>query len=199
MKTLGLFCLRFALCFVLLTWPWPGLRNTVGAAFRAQARLLVGIVLPKNNFRVEKLSDPHYANLDTLLMLADTRHAGPGGPIAVQAGFDSNSQAWIPFAMLIALIVPTPVPWPKRLKGLLAGGIALELLIAATVLISIPTALASDSTPAWLHWLLGAAGHLLSDNTWFTFVPSVFLWAIWIAWAGYWKQLGDQLIRKSKT
>jgi hypothetical protein len=191
MKTLGCFVLRFAVLFALLVWPWPGLRSTVSAGLRAQVRLLLGAMLPRQSFRVEPYSEVRHSNLDTLVVMADQKKVGSaGGPSAVGITFDSASQVWMPFAMLIALTLAAPLPWANRFKALLVGGLVIQALVVATIWVSISFAFTSEASPAWPRLPLMVANHLLVENIWFSFVPPFLFWVGWLAWGGHWERLG---------
>jgi hypothetical protein len=194
MKTLGGFALRFALLFGVLAWPWPVLRQAAGAGLRAQARWLVGIALPGYGCRVETFSDPRHPTLDSRVVVADLKKLGPDGKgLAVAISFDSSSQSWIPLALWIALGAATPLPWSERLKALLAGALVIQLLVAATILVSVSSGLATGSWPAWERLSLRLANRLLVENIWFNFVPPFLAWACWLGWAGHWEQLAKPL------
>jgi hypothetical protein len=138
MKSLGGFVLRFALVFGLLAWPWPWLRQGVSVCFRAQARILASLIFPAHTFRVEAFSSGRFPTLDTCVIVADPENTGPDGQSrALEIPFDSGAQGWIPLAMLIALVIATPLPWARRWKALLAGALAIQLLVAATILASV--------------------------------------------------------------
>ncbi len=170
------------------------MRNLIGAGFREQTRLLSSVVLPQQSFRVETFSNPQYATADTIVLLAGGKTPGPSGrPATMGIPFDSASQGWIPFVMWIALFVATPLPWPKRWRMLLAGALVIEALVAATILVSLSNALASQAAPAWPRLPLMLANHLLDENIWFSFVPPFLLWAGWLAWKGHGEQLWAQI------
>jgi hypothetical protein len=195
MKTLGCFVLRFAVLFALLVCPWPGVRSTVSAGLRTQIRLLLGAMLPRQSFRVETYSDPRHANLDTLVVMADHKNAGsPGGQPAVGITFDSSSQVWMPFAMLIALTLAAPLPWPNRCKAPLVGGLVVQLMVVATIWVSVSLAFTSEASPAWPRLPLMLANHLLVENIWFSFVPPFLFWVGWLGWGGHWERLGARCL-----
>ena len=107
--------------------------------------------------------------------------------------FDSYSQGWIPLAMLIALGLATPLPWSKVMKALPAGVALIQILMAATILVSVSFNLASAATPAGGPLCLMSANRLLVENIWFSFVPSFILWVAWLAGGGHWKPLAGKL------
>jgi hypothetical protein len=198
MKTLGGFALRFTILFTLLVCPWPGTHSVFSACFRAQTRFLVGAMLPSRSFRVETYSNPRHPTVDILVVLAGRNNDGAAGAeSAFGIPFDSASQGWIPFAMWIALILATPLPWSKRLKALAVGSCVIELLVAATILVSVQYTLVGNGSSAWPRLPLMFANRLLVENIWFSFVPPFLLWAGWIAWAGHWEQLAAPLCGKA--
>jgi len=200
MRSLCLFLLRFALLFGLLTLPWPGRRQIVNTSFRAETRCLLAAALPRETFHILTFSAFRYPSLDVLVIVAKPNQAGPAGPKqAVQVPFDTDSQGWIPMAMVMALFVATPVPWSKRWKGLGVGLLAMQLMVMATILVSILFSMSSEATPSWERLFLLLANHLLVENIWFDFVAPFLFWAAWLACAGHWQELGVQTGARSRT
>jgi hypothetical protein len=195
MKMLGQFLLRFAILFGVMVCPWPGHHQIISQSFRGETRFVLSLTLPNNSWRVQPFSDPKFPGLDVLVLAARPKGHGPdtANPVA-QIPFDSGSQGWIPVAMLIALVVATPLPWRARGKALLAGFCLLEIMIIATILVSVSHSLAGETAPAWFRGSLLYANHLLVENIWFNFVPSLLLWVGWLAWCGHWKPLGQLLL-----
>jgi hypothetical protein len=192
MRILCCFAVRFALLFILLAWPWQGRRNIFSACFREQVRWLIDAALPGQSSRVENFSDPRFPNLDTMLVVADRTNLRPEVS-PQQILFDSSSQGWIPLAMLAALCIATPLPWSKRFRALLAGAVAIEIIVAATVLVEVAFSLTSTTSPLGSPRLLIFANHLLAENIWFSFITPLVLWVIWLAWGGHWEELAEQL------
>jgi hypothetical protein len=197
MKSLCLFVFRFALLFSLLTWPWSGLHEAVSACFRVETRFLVSAAFPGQAFRVQTLSDSRLPSSDTQVIVPDPQKVGPNGRmLALVIPFDSNSQGWVPLAMLMALGIATPLPWSKRITVLLAGIVFIQVLIAATILASVSFNLSNGISPVRGYVLFALANHLLVENIWFSFVPPFLLWTAWLAWSGNWKQLEEKLAGK---
>ena len=197
MKTLCQFVFRFVLLFGLLAWPWSGLHQAGSAWFRVETRFLVSTAFPQQAFCVEPLSDSRRPALDIQVLVPGQENVGPDGrTTALAIPFDSYSQGWMPLAMLIALGMATPLPWSKRIQVLLVGGGFIQLLIAATILVSVSFQLSNGVPPTVGHLPFMFANRLLVENIWFSFVPSFLLWAGWLAWGGYWKQLAEKLTVK---
>lgn len=194
MKNLYLFVFRFALLFCLLTWPWPVLRQAVSACFRMETRFLVAVAYPGHTLNVQPLLDSRYPSLDTQVTGPELQEIRPDGRRwAMGIPFDSHSQGWVPLAMLMALVIATPLPWFKRVKVLLIGSVFIQILIAATILASVSFNLSSATSPSGENVLYMLANHLLVENIWFSFVPSFLLWLAWLACGQNWKQLGERL------
>jgi hypothetical protein len=194
MKAVGRFVVCFLLLFGGLAWPWRGLHQAVSSGFRAETVWLAGVVFPNRTFRAQPLEDARYPTVDSELIARAPGKVTPEERRAVRIiAFDSRSQGWIPLAMLIALAAATPLPWSKRFPALLVGMLLVQLLIAATLLVSITCDLSDDLMPGGGHWLLFFANHLLAENLWFSVVPPFLLWAGWLAASGHWKSLNARL------
>jgi hypothetical protein len=190
MKILARFVCQFVLLFAVLAWPWPALKSVSSGCFRAQTRLLMSFAFSHKNSRVEPVRDPRYPNLDTVVLVeVRNNHQPSAGPSAVQAGFDSCGQLWIPLAMLAALCLATPLPWSGRLKALLVGGVVVDVFAAATVLAVVSFGLSGENSEGAPSHLLTFAFRLLSENIWFGFVLPLLIWAVWVGWCGHWIQL----------
>lgn len=165
--------------------------GALGVRTTAKGVLVQG---PRYACRVETCSDPRHLTLDSQVVVADLRRLGPDGRgLALVISFDSGSQGWTPLAMWIALGVATPLPWTKRLQALLAGALVIQLLVAATIFVTVSFNLTSEASPAWQRLALMLANRLLVENIWFSIVPPFLLWAFWLAWGGHWKQMSNRL------
>jgi hypothetical protein len=143
-------------------------------------RFLVQAAYPGQIFRVEASSDSRYPNLDTQVIVPDGQMA------ALAICFDSESQGWIPFVMLMALIIATPLSCSKRVKALLIGFLFIQASIAATILVSVAFTLSNRISPTSENLLLLLANRLLVENIWSSFVPPFLFWFTWFAWTENW-------------
>jgi hypothetical protein len=130
------FACAFALVYGMLIAPWPGWNEAYGRGLR----FLCGITLGVDDASsiVAFRAAPKWRPLDTEIVIADPRRldSGGSGPGLV-LGLDSRGVGWIPTALLVALVLSTPVPWRRRAVALLAGGLAVNLYVLLAVKIYI--------------------------------------------------------------
>lgn len=189
LRTLALFGLRFLVIFTLLVLPWKSFREFAGGVFQLESQLLLSVCLPQKLVDVEAYRDPQHRSIDTKILLSDPRNARPDGTVAAKVlTLDLFSLAWIPHAVWFALCGATPVTWPRRIKMVLAGIIVTQLLVGTTIFSTALTVVLPESAPAWQSWVLAALNHLVLDNLWFSFVPPLLLWVVWLASQGDWQE-----------
>jgi len=142
---LSLLC-WFVPVYTLFIIPWPGSRDFYGSYLRSAAKL----VLAQNNSRRilrfdEVPVSKRNRNLDTRITVANREQLDANGSgRAVMLDLDSHGVGWVPTALLIALVVATPVSWARR-SWALAGGL---LVIHAVILFSIQVYIWNQSDTA---------------------------------------------------
>ncbi len=136
--------LLFAGLFVLLVIPWPGFDEFYGAYFRGLSTLFLSRDNPDEIVRFERSVVTHdFTTVETRMTLGNPRSADAQGNLhVVQTSLNARSIGWIPTALTVALIVASPVPWRRKIGALVAGLVAVHLLI----LFTIETAIWSEST-----------------------------------------------------
>ena len=125
------FELRFILLCGILLFPWPGWNQLYGQYFCAVA----SVAFPRVQDNRLVIFTPHtqtqgFSSLDTQIMLGNLAfmdRAGHGP--AKLLGFDSRSEAWVPTALTMALILSTPIPWRRRVGALFFGLILIHCFI----------------------------------------------------------------------
>jgi hypothetical protein len=134
---LGFLC-RFAIVFGLLVAPWPGWEETYARLLQKSAAAVYGsfgskgIVWFKYNQTGRKWL---HAVLDTTIFIVnreqvDKSYYRPdGGFYQVTCEFSSRTMAYIPTALLVALILATGISWRRRLCALTWGLVWIHLLI----------------------------------------------------------------------
>ena len=129
-----MFLVRLAILSGLLLAPWPGCNERYnawicrvgGAVFSsAHGRLLV---------RFEPEPPSVHPALGVRITLANRERLAPDGTGPARVlGLDARGVGWVPTAWLVALILATPLPWPRRLGALAWGLIAVHAFIALTL------------------------------------------------------------------
>ena len=146
-RSIAGFLVRFAAVYAILIAPWPGLTTSYGRLYCAVGELLFGSRQPERSVRLVRVDPARSPDAswqrDTAIILeirgarVGHRHVPPFG-----ATRSSRYTGYVPTAILIALVVATPIPWRRRAEALLWG----VLLISA---------FAALMVAAWIHgWFL---------------------------------------------
>ncbi len=171
--------LRFVLVFGLFMAPWPQSHEFIPELFRAELRTLAIYVVPRLVVHVSPRSDPAHEGIDTLAEMADRREMLPDGSVPVRSvTLDTRSIGWIPQAMIVALIVATPMGWKERAKAIVVGLVGANLIVA----LSLATALAfanNSKHATWIRPVVAVAYDITNQNLWFSFLfPAILWWLI---------------------
>jgi hypothetical protein len=176
--SLRFFC-RFVILYGLLVIPWPGLGDAYCRYFRTMGRSVFGSQRGLRMLRFEA-AEKSNSPIDTIITMANRDRMGPdgSGPAKILK-LDAWSVGWVPTALLLALTMATPIPWPRRGLSVLLG----LLLINFYVGISVGSYLWNESTDLGLltltpFWKAVADG---SEETMITqlgpsFVVPVVIW-----------------------
>ena len=167
-------------------WIWPD----AGVRFLDLESLEAGDVAP-GAADIEATGD-----FDTLMELRLRR-----SPSSIAYGYLRTScrlGAYWPTAMLIALVVATPVPWSRRGWALLWGVLLVHVFIALKLTLTLTAngfaapgkryALFEPSQ-FWREILVGVEG-VVSDNPVFPFVVALFVWLLVTLFGGMWVAKG---------
>jgi hypothetical protein len=124
-KPFKAFCVRFLLFFGLSLIPWPGLPAVCGGYFRAVGQLVfVSASGPRS------LEFAPYEAHDTRIVIINRGLMKPDGSGPVRnLDLDSFDFTWRPVSLLLALILASPVSWPRRVRALVAGGVCLQVFL----------------------------------------------------------------------
>jgi hypothetical protein len=176
----------FAPIYALLLIPWPGSRDLYGTYLRSVARL---VLTENNGRRIVRFEGVPKAKrnrtLDTRITVANREQldANGSGP-AVMLDLDSHGIGWVPTALLIALVLATPVPWRRRFRALAWGLLAVHVLILFSIQVYIWNQSDSSSglflielSPFWKTILSGLEETLITQLG-ASFVVPILIWIL---------------------
>jgi hypothetical protein len=125
------FSLRLLLCYAVLIFPWPGLKQAYGALFRSAANAVVSPLVSTGKVEFVPAQVPNEA------WDLEMRMSVPSSSRSWHAEYSSRAWGYLPTAAVIALIVATPIPWRRRIIALASGLLLIHVFIALRVAIAI--------------------------------------------------------------
>lgn len=179
-----LFFLKLLLIYVALVVPWPGLDRPYLACFRAVGNRLFGSF--GSGGEVQFVTEfPFKTKQPTL--------SREKWPVKYVLRNKINSKAfagqylarhgYLTLALVIALILATPVPWSRRWKALLLGFFLINGFVAFRVFIALLNEFTQGSialftpSPFWKK-ALQLAFEIMTRSPEFTFIVPVFVWVL---------------------
>jgi hypothetical protein len=171
--------------FAVLIAPWPG----VDGAFNAWMRMLGNAAFSRGHLgheiQFEAIQPTRNRPLDTRIVLTESRPGAPqGAPRSIFLDLDMRGIAWVPTAFLAALVLATPVSWPRRLCSLGWGVAAMH----AFVFFSIGAHILRYSI-GWDGVVIDAIDETLINQIGAGFFAAVFLWVAVTFRMGDWNAL----------
>lgn len=131
---LGAFLCRFALWFVILTAPWPGWSEAYNQYFRALGRLVFSRDTGRRELTFEALPAGENRHERTRVVIVNRNLMAPDGSGPVRnLDFPARRLGWFPTALLAALTLATPIPWPRRGRALFLGLLAVHVFVLGTL------------------------------------------------------------------
>lgn len=176
------FLWRFALVYALLIAPWPGFNAAYGKYFRALGQTVFSREGVERLLRFEAVPAELNHVLDTRIALAnrDQLDREGRGPVRYLE-LDTRGMGWVPTALLLALVLATPVGWRPRGWALLWGLIAVHLFILFSVAVYIWNSSTELSlltlTPFWKQ-VAGGLEETLVTQMGASFVVPVLIWIL---------------------
>jgi hypothetical protein len=116
---IAMFLGRVALIYVILAIPWPGANKAYGLYFRALGRLAFSADDGRRELSFEAAGENSPRPNDTRIVIVNKALIHPDGSGPVR-NLDV-SFGWQSTALLLALILATPIPWLRRGWALLWG------------------------------------------------------------------------------
>ncbi len=176
------FLWRVALLYGLLIAPWPGFNAAYGKYFRTLGQTVFAREGERRMLRFEAVPAELHHGLDTRIALANRDQADRDGKGPVHyLELDTRGVGWVPTALLLALILATPVPWRRRGWALLWG----LLVVHGYILFSVGVYIWNNSadlalltlTPFWQQ-VLGGLEETLITQMGASFVVPVLIWIL---------------------
>lgn len=179
LRRLAMFFVRLVLLYAVLVAPWPGVRQAYAVVFRAGATLLFGSFGSVGQVQFEPLADDQGGN-DVRLICGNRRVPG----VFRQASFNSVLGGYFPTAFVTALVLATPLPWPRRWKALLWGLLLINVFVASRVTVVLLQVFDGDDAIAlfslsdfWRRVLEEVAANLILAPA-SHFVVPLFVWIL---------------------
>lgn len=127
--------LRFALIFVwvyaLLLVPWPGLREGYGDAFRALGNLCLGTLGEDSEFDWRPFgTDGEFDSQTEVLISRPVAMPGVQRNLII----NHHRKGYLPMAMLIAMVLATPMSLSRRLRCLALGVLLINVFVGFRIL-----------------------------------------------------------------
>jgi hypothetical protein len=116
--------------------PWPGWRETYANYFRGLAAMCYATESGMTVVRVQPANHPPRPEIDAEFAFVgrEKLYAGEGKLVEMKCyGLDSRGVGWVPTALLIALLIPTTLPWERRWRVWLAGIVLIHAYILAVM------------------------------------------------------------------
>jgi len=121
----------FLLVFTLLMSPWSGFKEGYAAGFRTVGNIAFTSFGSTGRVRFEPSSEGDRRH-DTVLILINTA-TGVGS----QAPTSSRFMGYVPTALVLALVLATPLPWRRRLTAAAWGLLWVNLFVLFRLLLSL--------------------------------------------------------------
>jgi len=170
------FLLRLCVIYILLNGSWTGLQKAHAFAYRYNANVLLTILSLEQHVWLEPCtaSDPR---VDMCVLY---RASGSDSPqVRPHLG---GLQDYRALSFMIALILATPIRWPRRLAATIAGLTLFSVFLAARLAAHFESTFVTNPIP-WLSLSGDAKSFILfviAHPPWY--VAPVFIWTVVVAW-----------------
>lgn len=184
------FFLRAAAFYALLLSSWHGLTDAYRVVFRAMGN----VAMPRlangaASARFLRYADnPHGADTSVKIV---KRATGASGNIDLKSGF----LGFRPTAFLVALVLATPISWPRRSVALVLGLLAVSLLVLLRTWLQLADKLSAPSplqvyelSASWKSALTACLNILVHSPPSGYIVPGI-LWVMVTFRRGDWERL----------
>jgi len=173
---------RFALLYGLLIIPWPGFNAAYARFFRGLGDLTFAHESGKRLVRFEPVPAELHHVLGTRIVLANRDQIDRNGNGLVKyLELDTRGVGWVPTALLVALVLASPVSLRRRCWALLWGLGAVH----GFVLLSVAVYIWNNSAELHLlalgpigNWIVAGLTETLTAQLGASFLVPVLIWAL---------------------
>lgn len=132
------FLWRFVVLYGLMIVPWPGFNRAYGRYFCALGEFIFARENDRRIVHFEPVPEELRHRLDTRIALGNRdRVDGTGSGPVVFLELDTRGIGWVPTAVILALVLSTPVTWRRRAGALCSGILSVHFMIIFSVAIYI--------------------------------------------------------------
>jgi len=168
----------FLVVYALLAMPWPGVQACYSAVYRGVCNTVFGRFGADGLVRFDrKVTDGKRS--DTTITIARI-----GSKEGLVIPHKPRLTGYLPTVELIALILATPLPWPRRWRALAWGLVWVNAFVLARVCITLAHVFDGDNpwslyslSEFWSDVLYGAY-ELLASSGATSFLIPIFIWLI---------------------
>jgi len=176
------FIAKFAFAYALLLAPWPGTDAWYARGFRGVGQLAFGREADGRLVEFQPVLAELGHTLDTRILLAQRDPLDPAAPVVGHyLELDTRGVGRVPTALVLALILATPVSWRRRGRAMLWGLVAINAFVIFSVgvyIVSEAAALALISlAPFWREVGAGLEATLITQMG-ASFVVPVLVWML---------------------
>ena len=172
------FFLRLLILYGLLAWPWPWAVRSYSAAYRTVANGAFGSFGSEGVVRFQ--ANPHVSRgMDTNLTVRKRQSQLMG-----TTAHNPRLTGYLPTALLVSLVLATPIPWVRRIKALFWGLLLVHLFVYLRLEITLLHWFSADgpwaiySPGPFARSVLSGAHEIGVVSPMMTFVAPVIIWII---------------------
>jgi hypothetical protein len=126
-KRIVAFFVSAAVLYLLLMILWPVVQPAYAPCYRAVAGLVFSSFGAANSIRFAPAQDA--SRPEDSLIIARHKHTGAGGDFP----HSSRKTGYVPTAVLVSLVLATPLPWRRRWRALLWGLVLVNVFVGVRI------------------------------------------------------------------
>ncbi|MBT8484462.1 MAG: hypothetical protein HKO59_01340 [Phycisphaerales bacterium] len=188
-RPIVVFLVKAIVLYAVLTAAWPLVDGVYQAMFRFGGSMVVPSYGPGVTIRFQPLPEAD-KYVDTLVHIQNKRNGG-----ASRMKLSARYLGYTPTAILIALVIATPLTWRRRGRALLWGLPIVCVLVALRILLHVCEDLDTIrviQVDGFLESVMNLARNAVSRSTFTWYVMPVVVWILVAFRRGDWAALGGE-------